>query len=259
MLGTAGLEGALAEHVAVPARACYSIPDEVSDLEAALVPAVVRATHAVRTMAPGIADAIGIFGLDDIGLATLQWVRSITVGTVVAVDPVERRRLAATRLGADVVIDPSTGNLEQAVLAAAPYGLDPIFLSLNELLPADHELLAQAFPVLRLKGAIVITHIAGKRAWEAMEAVPYVPLRKEASIHNVGGLAQEKPLAGGRDRGDWIVTLQAFAAGRIGVAGLDVHVVPFREVGSDGDLDKVVRCVPNDFSKVVISMGEVSA
>jgi threonine dehydrogenase-like Zn-dependent dehydrogenase len=258
LLGTAGLDGGLAERVAAPARSCYPVPDDVTDLQACLVPAVVRATHAVRSVTPGIADTVGIFGLDDIGLATLQWVRPITVGPVIAVDPIERRRQAARRLGADIVVDPGE-DLQQVLSAAAPFGLDPIFLSINDLLPADRDLLARAFPVLRLKGAIVITHIVGNQAWEAMEAVPYLPLRKEASIHNVGGVAHEKPLAGGRERGDWVVTLQALRARRIDADALDVRVFPFSQMTNADDLNEVLQHVPRDFSKVVFSMGGEAA
>src|SRR4029077_1777322 len=126
------------------------------------------------------------------------------VGTVVVADSLPRRGELASRLGADLIVDPTAEDAAAQVLARAPKGLDVVFVSSPEQLASEAGLLTLAITVLRLKGTVAITQVLGTRAWDAVNDMPYIPLRKEALIHNMGSTGNESPLLGGRERGDWV-------------------------------------------------------
>jgi len=65
------------------------------------------ALGAVRDGPVRLGDRVAVFGLGAIGLMVAQAARLCGARWVVAVDPIERRRAAALRHGADLALDPS--------------------------------------------------------------------------------------------------------------------------------------------------------
>lgn len=64
------------------------------------------ALAAIRDSATRVGDATAVFGLGAIGLMAVALARIAGCSLIIAIDPVARRRDAATRLGAHVTIDP---------------------------------------------------------------------------------------------------------------------------------------------------------
>ena len=65
------------------------------------------AVGAVRDAPVHLGDRVAVFGLGAIGLMVAQLARICGARWVVAVDPIERRRAAAQRHGADLALDPT--------------------------------------------------------------------------------------------------------------------------------------------------------
>jgi len=79
-------DGAFADYLVVPAYICYRLPDEVSYVQAAMVEPLAIAYHAAtRTpVKPGMSAVI--VGVGTIGLLTLQVVKAMGAGPIIAVD-----------------------------------------------------------------------------------------------------------------------------------------------------------------------------
>lgn len=92
--------GAFAERVAVPARACYPIPDALSDAQASFIEPVSCVVYALSRMRiPPGADAL-IFGAGPMGLLLVQALRHSGASRVVSVEKEAGRRKLAEQMGA---------------------------------------------------------------------------------------------------------------------------------------------------------------
>lgn len=76
------------------------------------------ALGAVRDGNVRIGDAVAVFGLGAIGLIALQLAKLAGAYPVIAVDPLENRRNAATACGADLLINPATQDAGLAIKEA---------------------------------------------------------------------------------------------------------------------------------------------
>jgi threonine dehydrogenase-like Zn-dependent dehydrogenase len=96
-------------HVAPVARLAR-LPEGMTDEGAVCVnPAYVAV--AMRDAHVRLGDRVAVFGLGAIGLIVVQMCRLAGAELVVAVDPLPLRRNAAARLGADVTLDPTQGDV----------------------------------------------------------------------------------------------------------------------------------------------------
>lgn len=104
--GHGGQDGGLREYLTWPGAMLHRLPDAVSDVDGALLEPLGVAIHAIDLGHIGIASSVGVFGCGPIGLLLIQLARAAGATTVIASDPLEHRRDAAGRFGADLVIDP---------------------------------------------------------------------------------------------------------------------------------------------------------
>jgi L-iditol 2-dehydrogenase len=109
--------GGMAEYTLAREERLFKIPDNVSYEEAALVEPVSVAYHGVWGSGGGAAphDRVVVFGAGPIGLFALLSCKA-SGAPVIIVEPQAFRRSMAQDLGADVVLDPSDGDLVQQVL-----------------------------------------------------------------------------------------------------------------------------------------------
>lgn len=93
--------GAFAEYVAVPARICYHLPENLPFEHAAMIEAVSIAVHAVNLTPIQLGDTAVVVGTGMIGLLTVQAVRLAGAGKIIAID-IDNYKLGMARdLGAD--------------------------------------------------------------------------------------------------------------------------------------------------------------
>jgi L-iditol 2-dehydrogenase len=92
--------GAFAEHLAVPARILYALPDKLSFPQAAMIEPVSIAVHAVQRVKIAPTDTAVVVGAGMIGLFVIQALRWAGAKQIVAVDLAENRLALARELGA---------------------------------------------------------------------------------------------------------------------------------------------------------------
>jgi 2-desacetyl-2-hydroxyethyl bacteriochlorophyllide A dehydrogenase len=107
--------GAFAERVAVPASACFAVPEGMDPVRTALVEPLANAVHAVRLGAVRVGDRVAVIGAGTIGLMLLTAARTAGAGQVAVVDTLDGRLDVARDLGADLTLSPSGGDPAEAL------------------------------------------------------------------------------------------------------------------------------------------------
>lgn len=118
--------GAFADYVAVPAPNLVPIPPSISDDHAALFDPLGNAFHTVlHTEVAG--RAVAVIGCGPIGLFAVGIARAAGAGLVIAVEPHPDRLEIARAMGADLLLDPGSDPVEEAVAEATRgYGADVV-------------------------------------------------------------------------------------------------------------------------------------
>ncbi len=119
--------GAFAETLLLSSPLLLRVPESVSDAAAATTEPLAVGLHNVREarMQPG--EHAVVMGAGPIGLMTLLWLKKEGVAHVTVSDPSPERRALAARLGANLVVDPRSTNLADAVFAAAGSAAPVVF------------------------------------------------------------------------------------------------------------------------------------
>jgi L-iditol 2-dehydrogenase len=107
--------GAFAEYVAVPGRIVYRLPEGLSFEQAAMIEAVSVAVHAVNLTPITPGDTAVVVGSGMIGLLAIQALKLAGCGRVIAVDIDGARLELARKLGADLQLNPKTGDVAAEV------------------------------------------------------------------------------------------------------------------------------------------------
>lgn len=99
--------GGFAAAIAADASRLVAVPDDLTDIEGALLEPATICVHAVRRSNLRLGDVVVVVGAGPIGLLTLACARIAGAGTTVVVEPNVHRRELATSLGAAHVVDPA--------------------------------------------------------------------------------------------------------------------------------------------------------
>lgn len=113
--------GGFAEYVDVPARACYALPHDLSDAEAAFIEPLSCVVHALNRMRVWPGDEVLIFGVGPMGLLLVQALRHSGASQVVAVDKQPDRLDLAHQLGATATV-PAGPDQEDTLRELASHG-----------------------------------------------------------------------------------------------------------------------------------------
>lgn len=115
------LPGAFAQYVAVPARACYPLPDFLSDAQATFVEPLSCVIHALNRLRVWPGDDVLIFGAGPMGLLLVQALRHSGASQLVVVEKEATRRSLARQMGATASLDSDEIQLE-GLWRLAPHG-----------------------------------------------------------------------------------------------------------------------------------------
>jgi 2-desacetyl-2-hydroxyethyl bacteriochlorophyllide A dehydrogenase len=97
-------DGAFAEYVAVPTRACYHLPDALSDSQGAFVEPLSCVIQALTRLRVWPGDSVVIFGAGPMGLLLTQALRHSGASQVAVVEKQAERLALAKQLGATSVV-----------------------------------------------------------------------------------------------------------------------------------------------------------
>lgn len=137
--------GGFAQFVAAPAKACYALPEGMSDAQASFIEPLACVVHALKRFRVGPADSALVFGSGPMGVLLLQALKNNGAARVVMVDRQPDRLALAQRFGAVTVqADP---DMDGALRELAPRGFQAVIDATG--VPAVVE---QAFQYLRPRG-----------------------------------------------------------------------------------------------------------
>jgi L-iditol 2-dehydrogenase len=175
-LSNPGHPGFFRELINLPAVNFIPIPAGVSPDQATLIEPLAIGLHSLRlaTIRPG--ETVAVIGAGPIGLLTIAALKAAKAGRIWAVEPLEHRRELATKIGADVALEPDEA-AKEILNGTGKRGVDCAIDC-----AAKEQTTNQAIQVTRNAGRVLITGIHSTRE---------VPLegstmrRKELTIFNV--------------------------------------------------------------------------
>lgn len=113
--GLSAETGGLAEHAVVKEYQVAKLPDEVSDIEGAVIePAAVAAYGVERGGVTG-GDIVLVTGAGPIGILSAMYASAVGASTVIISEPNKNRSALAASLDIGPVVDPTTGELDELV------------------------------------------------------------------------------------------------------------------------------------------------
>jgi 2-desacetyl-2-hydroxyethyl bacteriochlorophyllide A dehydrogenase len=120
-------QGGMADYFTIPANRVHVIPDTLDYRAAALIEPISTPVHAVRIAGDVRDKAVVILGAGTIGLLVLAVVRAHGAKRIVITDPLPAKRERATRLGADVALDATAGDIVAQARDALGESADVVF------------------------------------------------------------------------------------------------------------------------------------
>jgi L-iditol 2-dehydrogenase len=152
--GTPPIDGALREYLAWPAELCVQISEKMSLDEAAMIEPLAVGVYAVDLAEMAGGESVAILGAGAIGLSVLQAAKVVGFGKMIVTDPIPERRELARKLGADVVIDPTSTDSTALIMQETNGGVEIAFECAG--MP---ESTWQTIEVIRPKGRVVVAGI----------------------------------------------------------------------------------------------------
>jgi L-iditol 2-dehydrogenase len=153
--GHAETDGMMREFMAWPSALLHPLPDHISDAEGALLEPLGVAVHSVDLGHLPFGGTACVVGCGPIGLLLVGVLKAAGASSVLAVEPLEHRRKAASRFGADAVAEPGSPDLAGAL----GLGADVAF----EAAGTD-EAVGLALESVRAGGRVVLAGIPGDDA-----------------------------------------------------------------------------------------------
>jgi threonine dehydrogenase-like Zn-dependent dehydrogenase len=165
-------QGGLAEFNLAPAKALHKINTDVPIERACLAEPLACVWHAFEktNIVPG--ESVAILGAGPIGLLFLMLFKAAGAGKVFVIEPTEFRRQTASRLGADAIINPKSGDAAGEVKSVTRIGVDVAVDAAGSLLP-------EALNLVRRGGRVILFGV-NQHAERALNQ--YAITRYEASI-----------------------------------------------------------------------------
>lgn len=166
--------GGFAEYVAVPSRACYLVPDALTDTQAAFIEPLSCVIHALKRLRTWPGDDILIFGAGPMGLLLVQAMRHTGASQIVVVEKQHDRRNLALSMGANTAISPDV-DLAQQLFTVSPHGYAIVIDATGVL-----EVIQQALQFLKPRGQYLQFGVTSKGATVQWE--PYDIYHKDLTI-----------------------------------------------------------------------------
>jgi len=110
--GHGDTDGMMREFMTWPSALLHRLPDQVSDVEGAMLEPLGVAVHSLDLGHLELGGTASVTGCGPIGLLLIQLLKVAGASQVLAIEPLAHRREAAARMGADAVVDPGSFVLE---------------------------------------------------------------------------------------------------------------------------------------------------
>lgn len=121
-------DGGLRDYMVWPTELLHPLPGTITTTEGAVLEPLGVALHALDLSGLRTGSSVAVIGCGPIGLLLVQLALVAGAARVVAVDPLEHRRLAALKYGAALALSPEDLSGHQAIAdAVGPLGVDVAF------------------------------------------------------------------------------------------------------------------------------------
>src|SRR5438093_13714714 len=114
-------DGAFAEYVVIPAQNAWIVGEGIDPDAASIMEPFGNAVHATFGTAGGedlATNPVAVIGCGPIGLFSVAIARAAGAWKVIAIEPNDERRALASKMGADILVDPKVEDPVQMVLEA---------------------------------------------------------------------------------------------------------------------------------------------
>lgn len=166
--------GGFAEYVAVPARACYLVPETLTDTQAAFIEPLSCVLFALKRLRTWPGDEVLIFGAGPMGLLLVQALRHTGASQINVVEKEQERRDLALRMGATTAIA-ADSDFQKTLFNLAPYGHGIVIDATG--VP---EVIQQALQFLKPRGQYLQFGVAPKDA--TVQWQPYEIYHKDLTL-----------------------------------------------------------------------------
>ena len=169
-------DGGFATHCALPARQCYKMPAAMPFEVAAMTEPVACCVHGIERAQIRPGEVVLLIGAGLIGLVLLQLALMRGVAMAIVSEPAAEKRELASSFGAALTVDPTTGDLTEAVMKATDgSGADVVIDCAGG--PATSQ---QAFGLAAEGGRVLLFGVAAPDA--EIKVRPYDIYAKEITI-----------------------------------------------------------------------------
>jgi L-iditol 2-dehydrogenase len=226
--------GGFADYTVVSTNIVHLLPPSLSFMVAVLAEPLSCALHALERVPWRAGDSALIHGAGTMGLLTLQLLRMQGAAMIAVSEPDPARRQQAQRLGADIVLDPTTRDIPAEVRKAAADGVELAVDCSGAARITSHSLRA-----LKKGGTVLLVGLA--RPDESAEIAPHAFVENEWSL--VGAVLNPFQfsravdlLATGRiSAGDWVTPFELARVEEAILSAREGTTVKSVVVGETGD------------------------
>ena len=166
------IDGAMAEYLCIEERMVYVIDSAVPSYVAALTEPLACVLNGTTTVKAHPGYDVAVLGGGPIGLIFTMIYKAMGAKVLVS-EPIEYRRNLALELGADVVVNPETQDVDTEIRKHAPLGADIVVDAFGTLLPTAIQ--------IAKKGANILCFGVDQVATVNIPQYPII--EKELSIH----------------------------------------------------------------------------
>jgi (R,R)-butanediol dehydrogenase/meso-butanediol dehydrogenase/diacetyl reductase len=201
--------GGFAEYLLYHPSALHQLPEGVCLEEGAMTDTLGVGLAAVSRVGIKIGASVLIIGAGPIGLATLMSAKLAGAGRVIVTEIAEARKSAAEKLGADLVLDPKEGDVQQEIMGLSAWaGMDVVFESAG--VPTT---IQEAVNMVKRSGRVGLVGVS----FEPAEILPAIWYVKDVTVTVVPG-------------GDLTSSLNVMARKMLDVVPLISHIVPLEDI-----------------------------
>jgi L-iditol 2-dehydrogenase len=210
--------GGLAEFVDLPEKNVLILPDDLPFEHAALIEPATVARHMLALGDFRSGQTAIVLGAGSIGLLLVQWLRILGAEQIIVTDILEDKLRIASKVGAQVTLNPSQADVAKVVQKLVSDGAD---LTLEAT--GVPQVLEQSLSLTRPRGKIVL---AGNQPLDKSLPLTFIEtlIRREISLIGCF-MSYSAPFPGQ----EWTETLAALSSGSLDMDTLISHRFPLSE------------------------------
>ena len=158
-----GHDGGMAEYMRVrePKTMLHRIPDNVSFEDAVLIDTIAVGLHGVLQSKFKLGNNVVVVGAGSIGLGTIQWLKLGGARSIVVLQPSQKKREFALKLGADIGLNPLEEGIavrENVMALFEGIGADVVYECAG-----TPQAVATALEVVRGAGQVLLLGVSGEQ------------------------------------------------------------------------------------------------